>query len=157
MKLSTPRWWYVREGAPAPVMRALLKPVSWIWAAATARRIAKAQPVDPGAPVTVVCMLTSAPTGTTTVVPAGGAHVVCAAPAIVHVSAVLTPLMRSATVIEVPAPGAVALVTVKVRSVARGRARQRQVRSDRVRCRTAGRAPAPRGRAPPAPPVSEPR
>ena len=44
MKLSTPRWWYVREGAPAPVMRALLKPVSWIWAAVTARRIARASP-----------------------------------------------------------------------------------------------------------------
>ena len=58
MKLSTPRWWYVREGAPAPVMRALLKPVSWIWAAATARRIAKAQPVDPGAPVICVGNLT---------------------------------------------------------------------------------------------------
>ena len=40
MKLSTPRWWYVREGAPAPVTRILLKPVSWVWAAVTARKIA---------------------------------------------------------------------------------------------------------------------
>lgn len=68
MKLSTPRWWYVREGAPAPVMRALLKPVSWIWAAATARRIAKAQPVDPGAPVICVGNLTVGGAGKTPVV-----------------------------------------------------------------------------------------
>ena len=39
MKLSTPRWWYVREGAPAPVSRARLTPISWIWAAVTARRL----------------------------------------------------------------------------------------------------------------------
>ena len=25
MKLGTPRWWYVRDGAPAPVIRALLR------------------------------------------------------------------------------------------------------------------------------------
>lgn len=68
MKLSTPRWWYVREGAPAPVTRALLKPVSWIWAAVTARRIARAEPVDPGAPVICVGNLTVGGSGKTPVV-----------------------------------------------------------------------------------------
>ena len=68
MKLSTPRWWYVREGAPAPVTRILLKPVSWIWAAVTARKIARATPVDPGAPVICVGNLTVGGTGKTPVV-----------------------------------------------------------------------------------------
>ncbi len=68
MKLSTPRWWYVREDAPAPVSRLLLKPVSWVWAAVTARRIAKAQPVDPGAPVICVGNLTVGGAGKTPVV-----------------------------------------------------------------------------------------
>lgn len=68
MKLSTPRWWYVREGAPAPVTRALLKPVSWIWAAVTARRIARAEPVDPGVPVICVGNLTVGGSGKTPVV-----------------------------------------------------------------------------------------
>lgn len=68
MKLPTPRWWYVREGAPAPVSRALLKPVSWIWAWATARRIARAHPVDAGAPVICVGNLTAGGVGKTPVV-----------------------------------------------------------------------------------------
>jgi tetraacyldisaccharide 4'-kinase len=68
MKLGTPRWWYVREGAPAPVLRALLRPASWAWAAATARRIAKAEPVDAGAPVICVGNLTVGGTGKTPVV-----------------------------------------------------------------------------------------
>ncbi|WP_374573161.1 tetraacyldisaccharide 4'-kinase [Phenylobacterium sp.] len=68
MKLSTPRWWYVREGAPAPITRALLRPLSWIWAAATARRIARATPEDPGAPVICVGNLTMGGTGKTPVV-----------------------------------------------------------------------------------------
>ena len=68
MKLSTPRWWYVREGAPAPVTRTLLKPVSWIWAAVTARRIARAVPIDPGAAVICVGNLTVGGAGKTPVV-----------------------------------------------------------------------------------------
>jgi len=68
MKLSTPRWWYVREDAPAPITRALLKPVSWIWAYVTARRIARATPVDPGAPVICVGNLTLGGAGKTPVV-----------------------------------------------------------------------------------------
>jgi len=33
MKLSTPRWWYVRERdrSSMPLTRALLTPISWIW------------------------------------------------------------------------------------------------------------------------------
>ncbi|PHY13450.1 tetraacyldisaccharide 4'-kinase, partial [Caulobacter sp. B11] len=58
MKLSTPRWWYRRGDLPSPMTRALLTPLSWIWAASTARRIARARPADPGAPVICVGNLT---------------------------------------------------------------------------------------------------
>lgn len=68
MKLSTPRWWYTRERAPGRVTRILLTPVSWIWAAVTARRIAKARPFDPGVPVICVGNLTVGGTGKTPVV-----------------------------------------------------------------------------------------
>ncbi len=68
MKLPTPRWWYVRHGAPAPVTRALLRPISWIWAAVTARRIATTVPVDVGVPVICVGNLTAGGTGKTPVV-----------------------------------------------------------------------------------------
>jgi tetraacyldisaccharide 4'-kinase len=68
MKLATPRWWYVRGGAPAPLTRALLRPVSWVWAAATARRIARGRTVDPGVPVICVGNLTVGGTGKTPVV-----------------------------------------------------------------------------------------
>ncbi len=68
MKLSTPRWWYVRGPTPAPVSRALLTPLSWIWAAATARRMARAVPLDPGAPVISVGNLTVGGSGKTPIV-----------------------------------------------------------------------------------------
>lgn len=68
MKLSTPRWWYLRDKRLAPVSRTLLKPVSWLWAWATARRIARADPVDPGVPVICVGNLTVGGTGKTPVV-----------------------------------------------------------------------------------------
>lgn len=68
MKLSTPRWWYRREGGPAPLTRALLTPLSWIWAAATARRIAKARPATIGAPVICVGNLTAGGVGKTPIV-----------------------------------------------------------------------------------------
>jgi tetraacyldisaccharide 4'-kinase len=68
MKLSTPRWWYVRDGAPAPVTRSLLRPLSWIWAFVTARRIARASPAEPGAPVICVGNLTMGGAGKTPVV-----------------------------------------------------------------------------------------
>jgi tetraacyldisaccharide 4'-kinase len=67
MKLGTPRWWYVRNGAPAPVTRALLKPVSWLWTAVTARKIAGAKPSDPGVPVICVGNLTMGGAGKTPV------------------------------------------------------------------------------------------
>jgi tetraacyldisaccharide 4'-kinase len=67
VKLATPRWWYVRSGAPAPVIRALLRPLSWAWAAATARRIARTVPADPGAPVICVGNLTVGGAGKTPV------------------------------------------------------------------------------------------
>ncbi|HEX3886193.1 MAG TPA: tetraacyldisaccharide 4'-kinase [Phenylobacterium sp.] len=72
MKLSTPRWWYERDvGARQggmPVLRALLTPISWIWAAVTARRIARTIPVEVGAPVICVGNLTVGGTGKTPVV-----------------------------------------------------------------------------------------
>jgi tetraacyldisaccharide 4'-kinase len=68
MKLSTPRWWYTRDGKTGAVARLLLTPASWIWAAVTARRIAKGRPVDPGVPVICVGNLTMGGTGKTPVV-----------------------------------------------------------------------------------------
>ena len=67
MKPSTPRWWYRRDRGHAPVARFLLKPLSWIWAAATARRIARAAPVDPGVAVISVGNLTVGGSGKTPV------------------------------------------------------------------------------------------
>jgi tetraacyldisaccharide 4'-kinase len=68
MRLSTPRWWYVRRNAPMPLTRALLTPVSWIWAFVTARRIAAGRPLDPGVPVICVGNLTMGGSGKTPVV-----------------------------------------------------------------------------------------
>ena len=68
MRFSTPRWWYARRGAPMPITRALLRPLSWIWAAETARRIASARPFDPGTPVICVGNLTMGGSGKTPVV-----------------------------------------------------------------------------------------
>ena len=68
MKLSTPRWWYRRTGAPMPLTRALLRPLSWIWTTATARRIAQGAYADAGVPVISVGNLTMGGTGKTPVV-----------------------------------------------------------------------------------------
>lgn len=68
MKLGTPRWWYVRQGGPAPLTRALLTPISWLWAAATARRIARAIPTEVGAPVICVGNITMGGAGKTPIV-----------------------------------------------------------------------------------------
>ena len=65
MKLNTPRWWYSRDRRHAPVARMLLKPASWIWAGVTARRIARAAPIDPGAPVISIGNLTVGGSGKT--------------------------------------------------------------------------------------------
>lgn len=67
MKLATPRWWYVRDRPPSPVTRALLTPPSWLWAAVTARRIARTIPHDPGVPVVCVGGLTVGGAGKTPV------------------------------------------------------------------------------------------
>lgn len=67
MKLNTPRWWYDRERRHAPMTRMLLKPLSWVWAAATARRIARAAPVDPGVPVISIGNVTVGGSGKTPV------------------------------------------------------------------------------------------
>ena len=68
MKLATPRWWYVREGAPMRLTRLLLRPISWIWAWETARRLAGAKPFAPGLPVICVGNLTMGGAGKTPVV-----------------------------------------------------------------------------------------
>lgn len=68
MKLGTPRWWYVRDRRVMPVARALLTPLSWVWAAATARRIAGAESAGPGVPVICVGNLTMGGAGKTPVV-----------------------------------------------------------------------------------------
>ena len=44
MKLATPRWWYMRDRGPAPVSRALLRPIGWLWAAVTVVATASAAP-----------------------------------------------------------------------------------------------------------------
>lgn len=67
MKLATPAWWYRRDPGPGRVTRLLLKPASWIWAAATARRIARAMPADPGVAVISVGNLTVGGSGKTPV------------------------------------------------------------------------------------------
>jgi tetraacyldisaccharide 4'-kinase len=66
MNLKTPRWWYNEKGG-SWVWRLVLTPVSWAWAWATARRMAKAVPVDPGAPVICIGNLTVGGAGKTPV------------------------------------------------------------------------------------------
>jgi tetraacyldisaccharide 4'-kinase len=56
------------RGGGMPVSRMLLTPVSWIWAAVTARRIAQATPLDPGVPVICVGNFTVGGVGKTPVV-----------------------------------------------------------------------------------------
>ena len=67
MKLNTPRWWYVRDRSHAPVTRMVLRPLGWLWAAVTARRIARTVPVDPGCAVVSVGNLTVGGSGKTPV------------------------------------------------------------------------------------------
>lgn len=65
MKLSTPRWWYRRDRKYGVLPRMLLQPVSWIWTAATARRMARTVPHDPGVPVISIGNLTVGGSGKT--------------------------------------------------------------------------------------------
>ena len=67
MKLGTPRWWYVRSGAPAPMLRALLTPISWLWRLVGARRMARSVGLDPGIPVICVGNVTMGGAGKTPV------------------------------------------------------------------------------------------
>ena len=68
MKISPPEFWNYRDGRrAAPVLRALLTPLSWIYAAATARRIATTSPMDPGIPVICVGNASVGGTGKTPV------------------------------------------------------------------------------------------
>jgi tetraacyldisaccharide 4'-kinase len=67
MRLVTPRWWYRRGRREMATTRALLTPVSWIWALATARRMARGRPVNPGVPVICVGNLTMGGAGKTPV------------------------------------------------------------------------------------------
>jgi len=65
MKISTPRWWYSRDRKYGVLPRLLLRPVSWIWAAATARRMTRTVPHDPGVPVISIGNLTVGGSGKT--------------------------------------------------------------------------------------------
>ena len=67
MSLSTPRWWYLRGRRAGALVRLLLQPAAWIWAWATARRIARGRRLDPGAPVICVGNLTLGGAGKTPV------------------------------------------------------------------------------------------
>ncbi|MFT4912397.1 MAG: tetraacyldisaccharide 4'-kinase [Brevundimonas sp.] len=67
MSLSTPRWWYDRERRHAPVTRMLLRPAGWLWAAVTARRIARTTPEAVGVPVISIGNLTVGGSGKTPV------------------------------------------------------------------------------------------
>ena len=67
MKLSTPRWWYERSGRHSRVTRILLRPASWLWATATARRIARTPGEDVGILVISIGNLTVGGSGKTPV------------------------------------------------------------------------------------------
>jgi tetraacyldisaccharide 4'-kinase len=67
MNLVTPRWWYARAPRPMVLWPTLLRPMSWIWAGATERRIAGGRPAEVGAPVICVGNLTVGGSGKTPV------------------------------------------------------------------------------------------
>lgn len=67
MKLSTPQWWYRRDPRHGRLWRLALRPLSWIWAGVTARRLARTPAFDPGIPVISVGNLTVGGSGKTPV------------------------------------------------------------------------------------------
>jgi tetraacyldisaccharide 4'-kinase len=67
MKIATPRWWY-RRRPKMPMTRALLTPLSWVWAGVTNFRTSRIKPIDPDVPVICVGNLTVGGTGKTPVV-----------------------------------------------------------------------------------------
>lgn len=75
MKLTTPRWWYERH-PQKPLGAVALRPLSWVWAEATARKLSKAAPVKPPVPVICVGNLTVGGTGKTPIVQAIAARLV---------------------------------------------------------------------------------
>jgi len=68
MTLAAPRWWYERGRRPSPLLRLALAPVAGVWSWVTARRIARAKPVDCGVPVICVGALTVGGAGKTPIV-----------------------------------------------------------------------------------------
>jgi tetraacyldisaccharide 4'-kinase len=67
--VTPPHFWQVEDGREAaPLTRALLTPLGWLYAAVTAAKIARATPVDPGAPVVCVGNLTVGGAGKTPIV-----------------------------------------------------------------------------------------
>ncbi len=67
MNWITPRWWYRRAVKP-PLAALVLKPASWLWTRATARRIAVTEPLDPPVPVICIGNLTVGGAGKTPIV-----------------------------------------------------------------------------------------
>lgn len=68
MKIQPPEFWNYRHGRnAAPVLRALLTPLGWIYGYFTARRIRTTTPLDPGIPVICVGNATVGGTGKTPV------------------------------------------------------------------------------------------
>jgi len=65
LRLTTPRWWYLRGRRAPSVTRVLLAPIAWIWTAVTARRIARTVGVDPGTPAICVGNITMGGAGKT--------------------------------------------------------------------------------------------
>jgi tetraacyldisaccharide 4'-kinase len=68
MNLATPRWWYSRTPRRLMATRLVAAPIAGAWTAVTARRIARAQPVDAGIPVICVGNLTMGGAGKTPIV-----------------------------------------------------------------------------------------
>ncbi len=67
MKMITPRWWYVRRGGRGALTGLMLRPLSWLWTLAVARRLSRGGAIDPGAPVICVGNLTMGGSGKTPV------------------------------------------------------------------------------------------
>ncbi|HEY2177869.1 MAG TPA: tetraacyldisaccharide 4'-kinase [Caulobacteraceae bacterium] len=65
--IRTPRHWYQRRPRRLSILTLVATPVSWLWAALTARRLARGGPIDPGAPVICVGNLTLGGAGKTPV------------------------------------------------------------------------------------------
>ena len=66
--MRAPEFWNIRNGREAaPMIRTLLKPISWIYAWASARRIRTTESYDAGIPVICVGNVTLGGTGKTPV------------------------------------------------------------------------------------------